>query len=47
MSVYPADRRVIAARNYLSTAPKDAFSKLLADVVAVCDDTKPPRSIPA
>jgi hypothetical protein len=38
MSIYPADRRVIAARNYLSTAPKDAFSKLLADVVAVCDD---------
>jgi hypothetical protein len=38
MHTYPTDHRVIAARNYLATAPKDDFSKLLADVVDVADD---------
>jgi hypothetical protein len=38
MSIYPTDHRVIAARNYLATAPPSDFRKLLADVVEVADD---------
>jgi hypothetical protein len=38
MSIYPTDHRVIAARNYLATAPPSDFTKLLADVVDVADD---------